>query len=105
MKKIEEAMCAAIKAHKNWSKSNTRVTSVGDLMHVYLFDNCIAVCTYRCGVLRGQFTLAGYNTMTTRNRLRALGVYITGNYDTTKAKYMSEEINRSRWYGFETKDF
>ena len=71
MRKIEEAMCAAVKARTNWASGNTTVKNAGNgLMFVYLFDNLIATIS---GTV-GSFTLAGWNTKATRSRLRALGV-------------------------------
>ena len=81
MRKIEEAMCAAIKAQKGWRSGNTMVTNVSGISHVYLFGNLIAIVTEK---MHGKFTFAGRNTQTTRSRLRALGVDLStqGHEDT-----------------------
>lgn len=73
MRKIERAMVAAIKAGKNRKDGNTEVVhfayeGVPDGCHVYLHGHRIAERhnnTWR-------FSLAGWNTPTTRSRLSAL---------------------------------
>ena len=71
MRKIEEAMCAAVKERMDWRGGNTTVKNDGSgFMFVFLYDNLIATIS---GTV-GSFTLAGHNTKTTRSRLAALGV-------------------------------
>lgn len=69
VRKIEQAMIAAIKARKDWSAGNTCVEyDQFHAAHVYLFGNRIAV------LRRPELTvtLAGWNSPTTRSRLNAL---------------------------------
>ena len=92
MRKIEEAMCAAVKEHKNWNCKNTRVECEDNTVRVFLHGNQI----YKVvdGVKR--FTLAGWNTVTTRSRLNALGVGVhTRNYEPT---YKGQIIRIGAWY-------
>lgn len=70
MRQIEEKMIQAVKAGKNFRSGNTVVNVDGSGIKVYLHGNCI-YAIYE-GVKR--FTLAGWNTVTTRSRLNALGV-------------------------------
>jgi len=73
MRKIEKAMCEAVQMRTNWSESNTIVKVFGDEVTVYLHGNAI----YRVVDGVQYFTLAGWNTPTTRSRLHALGVGVT----------------------------
>lgn len=96
MRKIEETMCEAVKAHKNWTCNNTRVVNVSGVSHVYLHDNLIAIMVDE---KHGKFTLAGWNTPTTRSRLRALGINVTGHIGwEKKATYKGVEIDSDKWY-------
>lgn len=77
MRVIEMEMLGAIVARKNWRKSNTEVLfdRDGNGFGVYLHHNFIA----RGVSVNHSFqityaTLAGWDTVTTRSRLRALGV-------------------------------
>lgn len=70
MRQIEKKMIQAVKAGKNFRSGNTVVNVDGSGIKVYLHGNCI-YAVYE-GVKR--FTLAGWNTVTTRSRLNALGV-------------------------------
>ena len=71
---------------------NTVVTNDETGVKVYLHGNCI-YAVYD-GVAR--FTLAGWNTPTTRSRLNALGV---GVYQKNwKAMRNGQEINSREWY-------
>lgn len=77
MRKIEEEMLSAITSGLNWRKTNTEVhfNMDGHGFAVYLHHNLIAR-----GVTENHSfqitcaTLAGWDTQTTRSRLRALGV-------------------------------
>ena len=73
MRKIEENMLQAIAARKNWRSGNTAVeVETSGAVSVWLHGNCIAV-------IDGQskkFKTAGWATVTTASRLRALGANI-----------------------------
>ena len=73
MRKIEEAMCAAVKERRNWESGNTRVKvhDGGNWVKVFLHGNLIYTDCQESG--ERSFTLAGYDTQTARNRCRALG--------------------------------
>ena len=74
MRTIEEKMCKAIKARKNFKSGNTRVEICPDkTARVYLHGNMIYAESIKGWRV---FTLAGWNTQTTRSRLRACGVDI-----------------------------
>lgn len=92
MRQIEKAMCAAVKAQKNWTLSNTSVCVENGVVKVYLHHNLI----YRVEGGRKYFRLAGWNTVTTRSRLRALGVNVScRNYT---PQYNGEDISTYDWY-------
>lgn len=81
MRKIEEAMCEAVKNRKNWANGNTRVEIFNGELTVYLHNNAI----FR--IIDGvkYWTFAGWPTQTTKSRLRALGVdYKAGYFDIYK---------------------
>lgn len=73
MRKIEQEMVAAIKAGKNWHKDNTRVIPAvmpeGLSLVIQLHGNDIAKRS-TTGVW--SFSLAGWNTPTTRSRINAI---------------------------------
>ena len=96
MRKIEKAMCAAVKERRNWQSGNTRVEvkDGGNLVKVYLWDNLIYTECLEDGVKR--FTLAGWNTNTTRSRLNALGVGVTQR--NWLPYYNGHEICSDAWY-------
>lgn len=104
MRKIEEAMCAAVKERRNWRCDNTEVlvTNNGNVINVYLHGNNIYSNTYG----EKRFTLAGWNTMVTRSRLHALGVKVYGkvHYGRSnkgagnRAMYKGNEIDSDIWY-------
>lgn len=74
MKQIESEMLFAVCNRQNMSKGNTQVQVREDgSIWVRLHGNLIA---HRGDSGLWQFTLAGWNTPTTRSRLRALGIDI-----------------------------
>ena len=78
MRKIEQELLNAIDAGRVWSKDNTRIDvallpSRSHLLTVYLHNNAIAkIETNDRGILNLRFTLAGWNTPTTRSRINAI---------------------------------
>lgn len=68
MRKIEQSMVQAIKAGKNWHSGNTAVHQDASGAAVYLHNNQIAFM----GEGETRWTLAGWNTPTTRSRINAL---------------------------------
>ena len=102
MKVIERKMVEAWDHDRSMKCDNTRVTSgfsgkPGTETWIYgtsveLFGNEIA----RKSNNKVRFTLAGWNTTTTRSRLRALGIYI----HTRKGipYYNGEPISPHEWY-------
>lgn len=69
-RKIEDQMIAAIRAGKDWQSGNTRVSQSVGACQVFLHDNLIAECGHATNGTR--WTLAGWNTTTTRSRINAL---------------------------------
>lgn len=79
MRKIEKQMLDAIKTRKALFGRNTMVTVAGDgeRAQVYLHGNHIADFWYRSGVTEvNKYTVSRWPTVTTKSRLRALGVDI-----------------------------
>lgn len=72
MRQIEEAMRAAVEARFNWCCGNTQVKVNDNKVEVYLHGNLI----YKKQERMARFTLVGWNSDVTRNRLRALGVSV-----------------------------
>lgn len=92
MKTIENKMVQAVNSGKNFRCSNTEVERTETGCNVYLHGNNIY------SVINGTafFTLAGWNTVTTKSRLRALGVDVrTRNY---VVYYNGVAINSYTWY-------
>lgn len=99
MRTIEKNMLNAIRERKNWRCNNTsvEVEKFGNLpacVVVRLHGNIIYIKNTETGEKR--FTLAGWNSNTTRSRLRALGIDICQrNYN---AIHKGKHINISEWY-------
>ena len=70
MRKVEEQMVAAVKARRPMKCGNTTVERFEPVMVVKLHGNTIA--KIEDGSLTWQWTLAGWNTVTTRSRVNAL---------------------------------
>ena len=79
MRLIEQQMNEAIHTKANWSKDNTEVVYyVSDnISHIRLHGHHIATYHYNDGVIVANLgTLATWPTVTTKSRLRALGVNV-----------------------------
>ena len=86
-------MCAAVRAHKNFSGANTQVVvDENGNVFVYLHGNKI----YMGVDGKKSFTLAGWNTNTTRSRLNALGVHVS--QKNFAPMYNGKEIVSNKWY-------
>ena len=103
MRKIDREMLAAVCERENWKCSNTQVVVSSDknIVKVFLHDNLI----YECKGVEEAFTLAGWDTDVTRNRLRALGVNLfrkNGKTYASKCKSGANaiEIDKNEWYNF-----
>lgn len=94
MRKCESIIRAAVLSGESVIVQNTAVCHSGGTYTVYLHGNAIA--RGRTGELPDRFTLAGWNTVTTRSRLRALGVGV-GSRDFAPV-YNGEEIDSCGWY-------
>lgn len=81
MRKIEKQMRNAINSYKPMKGRNTavRIDYEADTprAHVYLHRNHIATYWYRTGVVEVNiYNLSQFPTVTTKSRLRALGVNV-----------------------------
>ena len=95
MRRIEENMVYAVRNGRNFRSGNTVVTNDETGIKVYLHGNCIWA-KYN-GTAR--FTMAGWNTPTTRSRLDALGVNVRQrNYE---AVYNGRVISLHEWHTVE----
>lgn len=101
-------MVAAIKARKNFKSGNTEVTMTRNehfctcTAMVYLHANLIAKILFGPDNVVAQFTMAGWNTNTTRSRLNALGVGVS---QCNLAPYHNgEAISSKGWYTFDYDD-
>lgn len=92
MKEIEKKMVAAVRNGKNFKGNNTEVEAQPNgSTYVYLFGNCI----YKRENGKSYFTLCGWNSVTTRSRLNALGVNVTSKNFTPY--YNGKPISESGW--------
>lgn len=102
MKKIEKKMCEAVKAHKNWHNGNTEVyvensVNGGKNVFVYLHGNRIYERYVNLdGTFVEYFSLAGWDTVTTRSRLRALGIGVR--HVNGWPMYNNHVLSSAAWY-------
>lgn len=73
-RKISQKATNAFYRAENFTESNTAVRDQGTYVGLYLWGNRIA--SYEKTNRHVWFSLCGYNTNTTRERLRALGIDI-----------------------------
>lgn len=92
MRQVERELSAAVQSHKCWCGGNTTVIVDNNVLQVYLHGHLI----YKEKEGRKAFTLAGYDTDVTRNRLRAIGVQIERKNNTTYFKGV--EVDKKQWY-------
>ena len=92
MRAIEKRMVQALQSKCNFNETNTCVEFDNGNAYVYLFGNLI----YK--VVKGQayFTLAGWNSPTTRSRLSAIGIHVTQK-DWTPY-WNGQRISLNSWY-------
>lgn len=99
MRKIEEAMCSAVKERRYWKSGNTEVNVRLDYYgceHVEVRLHGNMIWRYNGAEDSTSFTLAGWDTNTTCSRLRALGVGVTHvNYI---PYWNGHEISSKAWY-------
>jgi hypothetical protein len=82
MRKIEQDTLRAIREKRNWASGNMKVQKMGNVMAVFLHGNHIADINEQGETTVNVGTLLRYPTVTTKSRLRALGVNVyTKNYD------------------------
>ena len=99
-RKISENAARAFRNGDKFTQSNTAVVIFNDIVELRLFGNLIARREIDSGMV--EFSMAGWGSVTTRDRLNALadayyspnGFY-QKNYDQFYGEY---EINPSEWY-------
>ena len=74
MRVIEKKMVEAIQQGRNFTLDNTHVKIDANTAHVFLHDNHIASVVNGGTPIVNLDTLRAYPTVTTKSRLRALGV-------------------------------
>lgn len=94
MRKIEEQMVAAVQTKMDWKSGNTAVIDNGTVLCVKLHGNLIARFHYSRGLDRWEWTLAGWNTPTTRSRINALARAFGGAGVTTKRGQAYADLGR-----------
>lgn len=72
MRQIEKLTLCAIERRQNWRRANMAVSIVGGCAFVFLHDNLI--CCQDLATGRRVYSCAGWHTVTTASRLRALGL-------------------------------
>ena len=92
MRKIEEQMISAVRSGRSLSVGNTLVSVSNGKVEVFLHGNKI----YMKEGEKERFTLAGWNTNTTRSRPHALGVNVCQRNWTHY--YKDQEISSYEWY-------
>ena len=108
MRQIEKQMVAAIKARKNFKSGNTEVMMTRNeylgtcTAMVYLHANLIAKISFGQDNVVAQFTMAGWNTNTTRSRLNALSVGVSQR--NWSPYHNGKAISSKDWYTFDYKD-
>lgn len=93
------AMRAAVEACFNLHCSNTQVNVNDNKVEVYFHGNLI----YKKQGRVASFTLAGWNSNTTRSRLRALGVSVRCRNNTPQMEVNGKwiDIRSNEWYDVE----
>ena len=106
MRQIEKQMLAAIKERRDWNSSNTTVSFTRNdylgtcTASVLLHGNKIAEIFFGPEGTTAKFTLAGWDTNTTRSRLNALGVGVA--HVKRQPVYPGGVIEDDEaWYSFE----
>lgn len=98
-RKIEQEMNAAVDQRRNWRSGNTEVLVSGPLVEVYLHGNLIARQDSADAQQPAmQFTLAGWNTPTTRSRLNALGARVFTKQGQAYAGTKDRPVSDSEWF-------
>lgn len=97
MRKITEETRYYFNRNIKKKLGNTRVETFAHYTYIYLFDNLIAKKDNKTGEVK--FTLASWNSVTTRERLQAIGVKISSKQRTPY--YNGKAISTTEWYQVE----
>ena len=94
MRKIDFLAASAFHNNENFRLSNTEVRVNNTHVYLLLHGNLIAEKDISKGLV--WCSLAGYNTLTTKSRLRALGA----NIETKRGKIFAngKEIHSLQWF-------
>ncbi len=99
MRKIETQMSLAFDLRRDWRSGNTSVQVSGSIVEVYLHGHLIARQDHADALRPGiRFTLAGWNTPTTRSRLNALGARVFTRKGQAYAGTTSRPIANDEWF-------
>lgn len=94
MRKIEELARTAFYNGYNFKRSNTEVKISDDSVNYYLHGNLIAKKSLNTGTI--YMTLSGWNTATTKSRLRSLGANLTTK--NSRVFHGLTEISTTSWF-------
>lgn len=107
MKKITEQATKAFYNFEEFKQSNTHTIVKNDSIELYLFNNLIA--SKQRNTANISFTLAGYNTPTTKERLRGLDVPLYTKKGDVYIKLIDKDIlidiNKTYNYNTITQEF
>lgn len=92
MRNIDENINSAFNGNHPYAEGNTTLTFIDGKKMVLLHGNCI----YKEFNGVAQFTLAGWDTNVTRNRLKAIGVRIERKNGSSY--YKGQQIDKDKWY-------
>lgn len=99
MRKIEQEMVAAVRARRPWRSGNTEVVIYGDDGLAVSLHGHIIYKEVEGRFERSKFfNLQGWNTVTTRSRLRALGIAVSTKQG--RAMLGADYITEDNWYAF-----
>ena len=94
MRKIEKMMVQAVANKKNFKCSNTEVRTINGAVFVALHGNLI----YASIDGKKYYSNAGWNTVTTASRLRALGADYSTNYKKCNCELTSYKEMKNLFY-------
>lgn len=97
MRLVEKQMLEAIRNHNDFDCGNTMVSVNGAWVFVYLHGNLIFGMNYKTHVK--AYNSCGWRTLTTKNRLNALGADIYQKngcwYHSDGSKFIDEDITKA----------
>lgn len=94
MREIEKMMVNAVENKQNFKRSNTEVKNINGSVFVALHGNLIFASIDG----KKYFSNAGWNTVTTASRLRALGADYSTNYKKSNCELTSNKEMKNLFY-------